>query len=214
MSYYFCNSEQCITSYFIEVSEAEKQIKREGDTTCFIPPRMIKEEGKQRDSFVRDRLEGLCHPHITCTEEPAQDDIDPSDIVIPPCVKGSTALLYGRAGVGKTKLARWAMREWMEGRWGKQYLAMFVLDMHELTSVETCMSLDELLTQHAVFKASQNHPQISRWIAKNAERVLIWFGKQIHPLNGLLTQLTQRGINSKSFNSYEVVYRCSKYVIL
>ena len=145
----------------------------------YVTPLMVKEDEKKRSCFIRDKLETSYHE--TSDRGPSR----PSDIeldyaqlsdILPKQSKWSSSLLYGRAGVGKTMLAHWLMGEWCEGRWGTEYTAMFILDVHELGKIETRMTLSDLLVHNSVHKTTQIYPQLPLWLDKNQKQTLIWLG--------------------------------------
>ena len=169
----------CIGDCIVDIRESIQATKTEnaGQNT-YVLPRIVKINAQNTESFIRDKAEAVNSDNLLSLPDDAEDrlhDVDLKGIISDDSKKGAATLLYGRAGVGKTSLARRAMHEWSERRWGMGYTLMFLLDMHEQCDVITMSH--EALIENSVYKFSRHHPQLPLWMENNEDRMLIWFGK-------------------------------------
>ena len=105
-------------------------------------------------------------------------DTDGLDIdeILPKPSRGTSTLLKGRAGVGKSTLTQYLIRSWARGKWESSKTCVFLLNLRKLVHVDRDITITELLGMYAGYVTDtpdQNQPSI-QWLKNNAHNVMIF----------------------------------------
>ena len=100
------------------------------------------------------------------------------DEILPQHSPGSSTLIKGRAGVGKTTLIQYLIRKWARREWAASYTCTFLLNLRKLVHINHKMTLTELLGMYAEYVVDNpnlNEVQPSvEWLINNAQDILFF----------------------------------------
>ena len=103
-------------------------------------------------------------------------DTDGLDIdeILPKPSRGTSTLLKGRAGVGKSTLTQYLIRSWARGKWESSKTCVFLLNLRKLVHVDRDVTITELLGMYAEYVTDTPHQNQSlQWLKNNAHNVMI-----------------------------------------
>ena len=112
--------------------------------------------------------------------------------ILPINSSGSSILIKGRAGVGKSTLIQYLIRQWAKGTWESTKTCVFLLNLRKLVHVQRDVSFTELLglyAEYVVGSPGQKQPSL-QWLKNNAQNV-VFFTDGIDELPNL-NQLLKR----------------------
>ena len=95
--------------------------------------------------------------------------------ILPEPSRGTSTLIKGRAGVGKSTLTQYLIRQWAKGQWESSKTCVFLLNLRKLVHVQRDVTLTELLAMYSEYSADtpdQNKPSL-QWLKINAHNVMI-----------------------------------------
>ena len=98
------------------------------------------------------------------------------DEILPIPSRGTSTLLKGRAGVGKSTLTQYLIRQWAKGEWETSKTCAFLLNLRTLVHVKEKVTFTELLSMHAEYAIeTTDQKQLSlQWLKNNAHNVMIF----------------------------------------
>ena len=96
--------------------------------------------------------------------------------ILPINSSGSSILIKGRAGVGKSTLIQYLIRQWAKGKWESTKTCVFLLNLRNLVHVHRDVSFTELLGLYAEYVVqSPGQKQLSlEWLKNNAQNVVFF----------------------------------------
>ena len=112
--------------------------------------------------------------------------------ILPINSSGSSTLIKGRAGVGKSTLIQYLIRQWAQGKWESTKTCVFLLNLRKLVHVHRDVSFTELLglyAEYVVELPGQKQPSL-QWLKNNAQNVVFFTDGIDELLN--LNQLLKR----------------------
>ena len=95
--------------------------------------------------------------------------------ILPLPSRGTSTLLKGRAGVGKSTLTQYLIRQWAKGQWESSKTCVFLLNLRKLVHVQRDVTFTELLGMYSEYTtdtSDQNQPSL-QWLKNNAHNVMI-----------------------------------------
>ena len=100
------------------------------------------------------------------------------DDILPEHSPGTSTLITGRAGVGKSTLIQYLIRQWAKGTWESTKTCVFLLNLRKLfhVPVDTYVSFTELLCCYAEYVVEPpGQKQLSiEWLKNNAQNVVFF----------------------------------------
>ena len=98
------------------------------------------------------------------------------DNVLPIPSRGTSTLLKGKAGVGKSTLTQYLIRGWARGQWESSKTCAFLLNLRKLVHIKRDVTITELLGMYAEYVTDKSHQnQLSfQWLKNNAHNVMIF----------------------------------------
>ena len=95
--------------------------------------------------------------------------------ILPEKSCGTSTLIKGRAGVGKSTLTQYLIRQWAKGQWESSKTCVFLLNLRKLVHVQRDVTFTELLGMYAEY--TTDTPDLYRpslqWLKNNAHNVMI-----------------------------------------
>ena len=110
-----------------------------------------------------------------CIEEQNGDEKLDIHRILPKISRGTSTLIKGRAGVGKSTLTQYLIRQWAKGQWESSKTFVFLLNLRKLVHVQRDVTLTELLGMYAEYvieTPDPNQPSL-QWLKNNAHNVMI-----------------------------------------
>ena len=110
-----------------------------------------------------------------CIEEQNGDEKLDIHRSLPKISCGTSTLIKGRAGVGKSTLTQYLIRQWAKGQWESSKTFVFLLNLRKLVHVQRDVTLTELLGMYAEYvieTPDPNQPSL-QWLKNNAHNVMI-----------------------------------------
>ena len=98
------------------------------------------------------------------------------DDILPEHSPGTSTLITGRAGVGKSTLIQYLIRQWAKGKWESTKTCVFLLNLRKLVHVHRDVSFTELLglyAEYVVESPGQKQPSL-QWLKNNAQNVVFF----------------------------------------
>ena len=98
------------------------------------------------------------------------------DDILPGHSIGTSTLITGRAGVGKSTLIQYLIRQWAKGKWESTKTCVFLLNLRKLVHVHRDVSFTELLglyAEYVVESPGQKQPSLE-WLKNNAQNVVFF----------------------------------------
>ena len=98
------------------------------------------------------------------------------DEILPRPSRGTSTLLKGRAGVGKSTLTQNLNRLWAKHEWESSKTCVFLLNLRKLIHVKRDTTFTEMLGLYAeyVIETPDQHQPSLQWIQNNAHNVMIF----------------------------------------
>ena len=98
------------------------------------------------------------------------------DDILPKHSPGTSTLITGRAGVGKSTLIQYLIRQWAKRKWESTKTCVFLLNLRKLVNVQRDVSFTELLGLYAEYVVgSPGQKQLSlEWLKNNAQNVVFF----------------------------------------
>ena len=100
--------------------------------------------------------------------------LDIDEIISKPS-RGTSTLIKGRAGVGKSTLTQYLIRQWAKDQWESTKTCVFLLNLRKLVHVQRDVTLTELLGMYAEYVTETpdpNQPSL-QWLKNNAHNMMI-----------------------------------------
>ena len=96
--------------------------------------------------------------------------------ILPIPSRGTSTILKGRAGVGKSTLTQYLIRQWAKGQWETSKTCAFLLNLRTLVHVKEKVTFTELLSMHAEYTTdTPDQKQLSfEWLKNNAHNVMFF----------------------------------------
>ena len=98
-----------------------------------------------------------------------------SEKILPLPSRGTSTLLKGRAGVGKSTLTQYLIHQWAKGQWESSKTCVFLLNLRKLVHVQRDVTFTDLLgmySEYTIDTPDQNQPSL-QWLKNNAHNVMI-----------------------------------------
>ena len=96
--------------------------------------------------------------------------------ILPEHSPSTSTLITGRAGVGKSTLIQYLIRQWAKGKWESTKTCVFLLNLRKLVHVHRDVSFTELLglyAEYVVESPGQKQPSL-QWLKNNAQNVVFF----------------------------------------
>ena len=122
--------------------------------------------------------------------------------ILPINSSGSSILIKGCAGVGKSTLIQYLIRQWAKGKWESTKTCVFLLNLRNLVNEDKDVSFTELLGRHAEYvveSPGQKQPSLE-WLKNNAQNVVFFMDgiDELRKLNQLLKRTPKLSLTEGS----------------
>ena len=134
---------------------------------------VLQDISEEQAEFGEDILPAVYLRNLENQE--GQEGLD-IDEILPKPSGGTSTLLKGRAGVGKSTLTQYLTRQWAKGQWASSKTCVFLLNLRKLVHVNRDITFTQLLGTYAEYVVDgpdQNEPPL-QWIKNNAHNMIIF----------------------------------------